>query len=204
MQLSDEEIIKGCLRRKRKAQKALFDKYYPVMMGICLRYAKSRAEAEDILLMGFSRIYKKMKQFGGKGSFEGWMKRITVNVAIDNFRKNLKYYFSKDIDKLHDDLLPSNAIPDIFSVAEILQTVQELPAGYRLVFNLFAIEGYGHKEIAEMLGIYESTSKTQLLKARKKLQAQLSYLRQPKAKPVNSIKRSEIIFVNPQLSFDGK
>ena len=204
MYLTDEEIIRGCLRRKRKAQKALFEKYHPVLMGICLRYAKSRPEAEDILLMGFSRIYKKMKQFGGQGSFEAWMRRIMVNVAIDNFRKNLKFYYDKNIDDLHDDSVPTNEIPDTFSIDEILRTVQELPAGYRLVFNLFAIEGYPHKEIAEMLGISENTSKSQLLKARKKLQLQLSYLRQPQARDVRSYQRSEIIYVNTQLSFDGK
>lgn len=204
MHLSDQEIIRGCLRRKRKAQKALFEKYHPVMMGICMRYAKSRSEAEDVLLMGFSRIYRKIKQFEGQGSFEAWMKRIMVNLAIDNFRKNIKHYYNEDIDDIHDGSIPADEIPDIFSVEEILKTIQNLPVGYRIVFNLFAIEGYTHKEIAEILGISESTSKTQLLKARKKLQVQLSYLRQPNANPVKSYKRSEIIFVNPQLSFNGE
>ena len=204
MQLSDEEIIKGCLKHKRKAQKALFEKYHPLMMGICMRYAKSRPEAEDILLIGFSRIYKKMKQFGGKGSFEAWMKRIIINVAIDNFRKNLKYYNNKNIDELHDVALPTDEIEDNFSVGEILKTVQDLPPGYRLVFNLYAIEGYAHKEIARMLDISESTSKSQLLKARKKLREQLSYLHQPITKTAKSYERSEILYLNPQLSFDGK
>jgi RNA polymerase sigma-70 factor (ECF subfamily) len=204
MQLSDEEIIEGCLKHKRKAQKALFEKYHPLMMGICMRYAKSRPEAEDILLMGFSRIYKKMKQFGGKGSFEAWMKRIIINVAIDNFRKNLKYYNDKNIDDLHDVPLSVDEIQDHFSVAEILKTVQDLPPGYRLVFNLYAIEGYAHKEIAGMLGISESTSKSQLLKARKKLREQLAYLQQPITKTAKSYERSEILYLNPQLSFDGK
>jgi len=204
MHLTDEEIIRGCLRRKRKAQKALFEKYHPELMGICLRYAKSRPEAEDILLMGFSRIYKKMKQFSGQGSLEAWMKRIVVNVAIDNFRKNLKFYYNKDIDEIQDDSIPTDEIPDTFSVEEILKTVQELAPGYRLVFNLFAIEGYPHKDIAEMLGISESTSKSQLLKARKKLQLQLSHLRQPLASPVKSYQRSEIVFVNPPIEFRWK
>ena len=109
------------MRRKRKAQKMLFEKYHPVMMGICLRYAKSRSEAEDVLLMGFSRIYKKIEQFGGQGSLEAWMKRIMVNIAIDNFRKNVKHYYKEDIDGIHDTSIPTDEIPDNFSVEEILK-----------------------------------------------------------------------------------
>lgn len=204
MHLSEKEIIRGCLRRKRKAQKALFDQYHSTMMGICMRYAKSQAEAEDVLLMGFTRIYKKIKQFSGQGSFEGWMKRIMVNVAIDNFRKNQKYYYHDDIEETHATSVPTDEIPDTFSVGDIMNTIQQLPPGYRMVFNLFAIEGYSHKEIAGMLGISESTSKTQLLKARKKLQAQLSYLHQPVSNRIKNYKRPKLQFVKPQLSFDGK
>ncbi len=165
------------------------------MMGICMRYAKSRSEAEDVLLMGFSRIYKKLKQFGGQGSLEAWMKRIMVNVAIDNFRKNLKHYYKEDIDNIHDGSIPTDEIPDVFSIEEILKTIQNLPPGYRVIFNLFAIEGFTHKEIAEMLDISESTSKTQLLKARKKLQLQLSHLHQPIASTAKGYRRTELLFV---------
>ena len=173
-------------------------------MGICMRYAKSKAEAEDVLLMGFTRIYKKIKQFSGQGSFEGWMRRIMVNVAIDNFRKNQKYYYHEDIEETYATSMPTDEIPDTFSTEEILRTIQQLPTGYRIVFNLFAIEGYSHKEIAEILGVSESTSKTQLLKARKKLRSQLSWLQQPQTNSAKSYKRTKISFVKPQLSFDGK
>ena len=173
MRLSESEIIAGCLQKKRKAQKALYDQYHPVLLGICLRYAKSRAEAEDVLLMSLTRIYRKIGTYSGGGSFEGWMKRIVINIAIDNYRKNLKHYFHEDLGDVTPGDLGFDIIPDSFSVRDILKTIQELPDGYRIVFNLFAIEGYSHKEISKELGITESTSKTQLLKARKKLQQKL-------------------------------
>jgi RNA polymerase sigma-70 factor (ECF subfamily) len=173
MHLSESEIIAGCLRKKRKAQKALYDQYHPVLLGICLRYAKSRAEAEDVLLMAFTRIYKKIDTYTGDGSFEGWMKRIVINIAIDNYRKNAKHYFHDELEDVPQSELGFDFIPDSFALRDILKTIQELPDGYRMVFNLYAIEGYPHKEIAEKLGISESTSKTQLLKARKRLQQKL-------------------------------
>lgn len=173
MRLSESEIIAGCLQKKRKAQKALYDQYHPVLLGICLRYAKSRAEAEDVLLMALTRIYRKIGTYSGDGSFEGWMKRIVINISIDNYRKNLKHYFHEDLEDVTPGELGFDIIPDSFSVRDILKTIQELPDGYRIVFNLFAIEGYSHKEISKEMGITESTSKTQLLKARKKLQQKL-------------------------------
>lgn len=169
MYSSEKEIISGCVKKKRGAQKALYDRYHPVLMGICLRYGKSKAEAEDVLLMGLTRIFKKIKSFSGEGSFEGWMKKIVVNIAIDNYRKNNKYYYHEDIENVSVSNIGFDYIHDHFSTEEILKTIQQLPDGYRIVFNLFAIEGFSHKEIAEKLKISESTSKTQLLKARKKL-----------------------------------
>lgn len=176
MDSNEREIISGCLKKKRKSQKALYDRYHPVLLGICMRYAKSRAEAEDVLLMGFSRIFKKMDTYQGDGSFEGWMKRIMVNVAIDNYRKNLKHYFHEDFENVTGDDIGYDYIPDSFSLQDIIETIQELPVGYRIVFNMFAIEGFSHKEIAEKLNVSESTSKTQLLKARKKLKKKLILL----------------------------
>jgi len=176
MHLSEADIINGCRQKKHRAEKALFDRYHPVLMGICVRYAKSNAEAEDILLMGFTRIYKKINDYSGKGSFEGWMKRIMINVAIDNYRKNRKHYFIEDISDLTTDDTGVDYIPDNFSLGDIIRTIQELPDGYRIVFNLYAIEGYSHKEIAEKLNISESTSKTQLMKARNQLKKKLLLL----------------------------
>ncbi len=176
MYLNEAYIINGCRRGKHRAQKALFDRYHPVLMGICVRYAKSNAEAEDILLVGLARIFNKINDYSGRGSFEGWMKRIMINVAIDNYRKNLKHYFTENFDDLTTDDTGVDYIPDNFSLEDIIRTIQELPNGYRIVFNLYAIEGYTHKEIAEKLNITESTSKTQLMKARKKLKQKLLLL----------------------------
>jgi RNA polymerase sigma-70 factor (ECF subfamily) len=141
-----------------------------------MRYAKSKDEAEDILQMGMIRTFKSIDSYSGIGSFEGWMKRIMVNIAVDNFRKNNKHYHHHDIDEINGHSAIVIELPDSLEVKEILSTIQKLPDGYRMVFNLFAIEGYSHKEISKKLGISESTSKTQLMKARKSLQKKLQAL----------------------------
>lgn len=170
---SEEQIIEGCIRNKRKAQKTLYSNYYRRMLGICLRYCSSKDEAEDVMLDGFMNIFSKIKSYNKRGSFEGWMKRVMVNTAIDNFRKNKKHYYHSDIDDFENELVIKANLLESFSAKEILNTVQQLSEGYRIVFNLFAIEGYSHQEIADMLGISINTSKTQLFKARKLLQKKL-------------------------------
>lgn len=145
------------------------------MLGVCLRYSSSKDEAEDIMLTGFLNIFNKIETYDNKGSFEGWIRRIMVNTAIDNYRKNKKHYSHTDIETLDTEEIPS-MVTDFFdnlSTQDILAMVQQLPTGYRMVFNLFAIEGYNHGEIAEMLGISANTSKTQLHKARMMLQKRL-------------------------------
>jgi len=173
MNLNEKELVKLCLKKNAKAQKLLYDTYHSRLLGICMRYGKSKAEAEDILQMGMIRIFKYMGSYSGNGSFEGWMKRIMVNVAIDNFRKNNKHYYHDDITEVFG--MPSTE-PDAsgnISVKDIMAIVQQLPPGYRMVFNLYAIEGFSHNEIAEKLGISVNTSKTQLLKARRQLMRKL-------------------------------
>lgn len=204
MYSTEKEIINGCLNRKRKAQKALFEKYHAPLMGICMRYSRSRSEAEDVLMMGFTRIFKKISLYSGKGSFEGWMKKIVVHIAIDNFRKNNKYYFHDQYEDLHRELDYAEYIPDNLSLNDIMKTIQELPPGYRMVFNLFAIEGYSHKEIAEMLNISESTSKTQLLKARKKLQDQLAGAYFPSSVTKEKNHFNHLKLINPLIEINGK
>jgi len=171
--MTEKELVRRCQQKSAKAQKLLYKKYHRGLLGICMRYGKSKAEAEDVLQMAMLKIYKSIDGYSGEGSFEGWMKRIVVNVAIDNFRKNSKYYYHDDIDEAYESTLNSGIIPDDLEVKDILGTIQQLAPGYRMVFVLYAIEGYSHKEIAEKLGITESTSKTQLRKARLKLQQML-------------------------------
>ncbi len=173
MYSTEEEIIEGCIKQKRKAQKMLYKKHYRRMLGICLRYCSDTAEAEDVMLTGFMNIFTKIKSFKSKESFEGWMKRIMVNTAIDNFRKNRKHQHCFDLADFEDKLILEDRFPEHISAEEIMLMIQKLPSGYKVVFNLFAIEGYEHKEIAEMLMVSVNTSKTQLFKDRKLLQKSL-------------------------------
>ncbi|GAB4281305.1 MAG: sigma-70 family RNA polymerase sigma factor [Marinilabiliales bacterium] len=173
---SEEQIIEGCRKNDRKAQKVLYDRYASLFLGICLRYAQSRQEAEDILQDGFVKIFFRIKQFKGQGSFEGWMKRIIINTAISNYRSNLKHYYKQDIQEVPDSSHNIN-VPDCdFTKEELLEVIQELSPGYRIVFNLFAIEGYKHKEIAKMLNIDITTSKSQYSRAKKILQKKLQLI----------------------------
>ena len=169
--VSDDKLIEGCRDNDRQAQKLLFDKYRPVMFGICLRYGKSRDEAEDVLMEAFMTIFSEINNFRKEGSLESWMKRIMINSSINNYRKNLKHYFHADIEDVDDrTMLAENEAVDSTSTKDVLKIVQELPEGYRMVFNLYALEGYKHREIAKMLNITVGTSKSQLSKARKILQ----------------------------------
>jgi RNA polymerase sigma factor (sigma-70 family) len=162
---SDDQLLDGCIRDQRLAQEALYKKYAPTMFGICLRYAVDRPQAEDIMQEGFVKVFTHIKQFRREGSFEGWMKRIFVNTAIEWLRKNSVMNQMLDV-----DVTPLNRVqPDDFhhlSAKDLLGFVQSLAPGYRTVFNLYAIEGYSHKEIGEMLGISEGTSKSQFARAR--------------------------------------
>lgn len=176
MNITEKELLRLCKQKNASAQKLLYKIYHSSLLGICMRYGKSKAEAEDILQMGMIRIFKNIDSFLGKGSLEGWMKRIVINVAIDNFRKSNKHYYHYNIDELNGEPYFVSDIPSNLEVEDILKTVHQLPAGYRMVFNLFAIEGYSHKEISIRLGISENTSKTQLLKARKSLRKKLMAL----------------------------
>jgi len=173
MTQSEKEIIKGCVKGKQRDQKALYERYNRLLRGVCLRYAKNDSEAEDILFEGFTVIFKKIKTFKREGSFEGWMRKIMVHTAIDNYRRNKKYYYYDLLEDNLNNVAFSVEIPDTFTQQELLETIQELPLGYRTVFNLYVVEGYSHKEIADKLNITISTSKTQLMKAKRQLAKKL-------------------------------
>ncbi len=173
---SEEQIIRGCKKNERKAQRLLYDRYAPKMLGVCMRYAQNRHEAEDILQEGFIKIFLRIKQFENKGSFEGWIKKIIVNTAISNFRKNNRHYYHEEIDNISENNTRTYVPNYEFTKNELLQVIRELPEGYRIVFNLFAIEGYKHKEIAELLNINETTSKSQFSRAKKLIKKRLEKL----------------------------
>lgn len=171
---NEEHIIARCKKNCKIAQKELYDKYAAILLGIAMRYVYDKAEAEDILQEAFLKIFLNIKQFAGTGSFEGWMKRILVNTAIGNYRKNLKHYHHQDIIDINESEAMDFVIYDVeFTKEELYLVIRNLPDGYRMVFNLYAIEGYKHKEIAGMLNIDVTTSKSQFSRARKLIQKKL-------------------------------
>jgi RNA polymerase sigma-70 factor (ECF subfamily) len=172
--MTEKEIIKGCLKDKEASQRALYDRYAGKMYMICLRYAKSREEAEDILQEGFVAIFDNIKKFRSEGSFEGWMRRIMVNTALKTYHKQRFHNEQLELSDYDTHFEDPQAVA-MLSTKELLELISALPDGYRLVFNLYAIEGYSHKEIADKLGISESTSRSQLLKARKMLQRRINH-----------------------------
>ena len=158
-----EELITRCKNQDAKAQETLYREYSRILFGICLKYSPNRAEAEDSLQDAFITIFKRIEQFKGKGSFEGWMKRITVNTVLQKYRKKKTFDIPNEQQIEDTDVeIEQTAIPLDF----LLKIIQELPDRYRLVFNLYVMDGYSHKEIAEMLGISDGTSKSNLARAR--------------------------------------
>lgn len=170
IKLHSEErlLIKRAKSNNRDAQKKIFDKYSPKMLGVCRQYVKDLHHAEDLLLQGFFKVFTNINKFENRGSFEGWIRKIMVNNCISYLRKKNVFDLS-DQDFVFNDSATESL--ENTSVEDIQNLIDQLPKGYKMVFNLYAIEGYKHSEISKELGISESTSKSQLFKARKLLQA---------------------------------
>lgn len=168
--MTDDELVNGCVSKKPVAQKLLFDRYSRKMMGVCIRYADRREEAEDMLQNGFIRVFEKIETFRGSGSLEGWIRRIIVNEALTYLRKNKAMKLNIDIDDAKYMIAGSLDVGAAINEKDLLKMIQQLPAGFRTVFNMYAIEGYSHKEIADRLGISEGTSKSQYSRAKAHLQ----------------------------------
>jgi RNA polymerase sigma-70 factor (ECF subfamily) len=168
----ESELIEGCRRNDRNAQHAVYEQMAGKMLSLCTRYIKDRMQAEDVLVTSFTKVFDKIEQFKGDGSFEGWVRKIVVNESLSYLRKNKGMY-------LETDLAAADREPDLASLGnqleaeDLLNLVAALPTGYRIVFNMYAIDGFSHKEIAEELGISENTSKSQLSRARSYLQTKL-------------------------------
>ncbi len=165
-------LIENCRKKDQKAQKEVFDKYSPKMLGICNRYLRDFDQAEDVMVGGFVKVFSRIDQYKGDGSFEGWVRRIMVNEALTFIRKNKNMYLEVDIE-VADREPDYSTLSNSLEANDLLKLVHDLPTGYRTVFNMYAIEGYSHKEIAKALGISENTSKSQLSRARVLLQKQL-------------------------------
>jgi len=169
LNITESDLINGCLNDDRRMQEELYRRFSPRMYAVCLRYAGNAEEAEDILQEGFVKVFKKLGSFRGEGSFEGWIRRIFVNTAIEHFRR--KRYLQPVTEK-EENTIEGKYLSALDGLAEkdILALVQQLSPGYRTVFNMYVIEGYSHKEIADMLNISEGTSKSQLSRAKVILQ----------------------------------
>ena len=170
--LSDEEqLIAGCKEGKPWAQKEIFERYSGVMLSVCVRYVTDRETARDILQDGFIKLYTKIDTFSGSGSFAGWVRRIFVTTSLEYLRQNDALKQRASIEEYGNSIPDNDAtVLDKISADDLMECIAKLPDGYRTVFNLYAIEGYSHPEIAEMLGINESTSRSQFMRARKILQ----------------------------------
>lgn len=172
--MTEAAIIAGCIHNDPSAQRELFNRYSPKMLSVCYRYAYNRADAEDMLQEGFIKVFLQIQTFKNKGSFEGWIRRIIVHTSINYLKKHKKFNDTVDI-TLSDAnfVLREESIPAIIQAKYIIECIRMLPMGYRTVLNLYAIEGYSHKEIASMLSIEESTSRSQYTRAKSLLESLL-------------------------------
>lgn len=164
--MTDEQLVAGCLKGDPLAQRELYKVYARKMMSICMRYAAGREQAQDILQDGFVKVFQKMDHYRADGPLGGWIARTMVNTALDHIRRNKPFEHSVDLTEAEHLHAEEAQVLHSMSTEELMELIQALPTGYRTVFNLFAIEGYPHKDIAQMLGISENTSKSQFMKAR--------------------------------------
>jgi RNA polymerase sigma factor (sigma-70 family) len=169
LNITDSDLIKGCLENDRRMQQELYNRFAPKMFGVCLRYTGNADDAQDVLQDGFVKVFRKLDSFRSEGSFEGWIRRVFVNTAIEHFRRK---HYMQPVTEREENTLESKTLTalDGLSEKDILKLVQQLAPGYRAVFNLYVVEGYSHKEIGEMLDITEGTSKSQLSRAKVILQ----------------------------------
>lgn len=168
--MTEEAILQGCLRNESTAQKELYNKYSPKMLAVCYRFGHNREDAEDMLQEGFIKVFSQIHTFRNQGAFEGWVRRIIVHTCINSLKKNKK--FNESVDLMHATTLQvrEESVPSIVQAKQVVECIRLLPLGYRTVLNLYAIEGYSHKEISLMLEIEESTSRSQYTRAKQMLE----------------------------------
>ena len=161
-----EQMLSGCIANNAAAQEALYHRFSPKMLGVCYRFAKNREDAEDMLQEGFIKVFMQIQQFRGEGSLEGWIRRIVVHTCINILKKNKKFNESVDIIHANGLMGKDDFIPSIIQAKQVVECIRALPLGYKTVLNLYALEGFSHKEIGEILDIEESTSRSQYTRAR--------------------------------------
>ena len=183
--MNDDLLITGCLQGNTLAQRELYNRYSPKMLSVCYRFAHSKEDAEDMLQEGFIKIFTQIHTFENKGSFEGWIRRIIVHTCINLLKKNKKFSDSLDLEYALEAQVKDN-IPSLIQAKQVVESIRLLPIGYRTVLNLYAIEGYSHKEIGEILEIGESTSRSQYTRAKAMLEQVLikrRIIEKPELKP---------------------
>ncbi|MCE2704766.1 MAG: sigma-70 family RNA polymerase sigma factor [Terrimonas sp.] len=182
--MTEEVILEGCLRNDSVAQRELYNTYSPKMLAVCFRYAHSREDAEDMLQEAFIKVFTQLRTFENRGSFEGWIRRIVVHTCINTLKKNKKFNESVDLKHAASISIREETVPAVVQVKQIVDCIRSLPIGYRTVLNLYAIEGYSHREIAQLLDIEESTSRSQFTRAKGMLEELLikKNILQPKQK----------------------
>jgi len=169
--MTEQSILAGCLNNDPSAQRELYNHYSPKMLSVCYRFANSREDAEDMLQEGFIKVFTQMHTFQNKGAFEGWIRRIIVHTCINFLKKNKKFSNSIDLEQADYLEVKEETMPSVMQARQIIECIRLLPLGYRTVLNLYAMEGYSHKEIADMLDIEESTSRSQYTRAKSMLEA---------------------------------
>ena len=170
---TSDELITRCKAGERKAQELLYKQFAAKMLGVCMRYATDKMEAEDMLQIGFVKVFQKINDYRGEGAFEGWIRRIMIHSALGYYRKHHKMMKMVDLDDASNETSAMPLATADLAAKDLVILIQQLPPGYRIVFNLFAIDGYSHKEIAGMIGISEGASKSQLSRARNVLKEQI-------------------------------
>ena len=168
--MTEEAIFQGCLKNQAAAQRELYSRYSPKMLAVCYRFARNREDAEDMLQEGFIKVFSQIHTFQNKGAFEGWIRRIIVHTCINNLKKNKRFNESVDLAYASSVQVREESVPSIVQAKQVVECIRMLPIGYRTVLNLYAIEGYSHKEIAQMLDIEESTSRSQYTRAKQMLE----------------------------------
>ena len=164
--MTEQTILVGCINNDPSAQRELYNRYSPKMLSVCYRFGNSREDAEDMLQEGFIKIFTQIHTFQNKGAFEGWIRRIIVHTCINFLKKNKKFSNSIDLDQADYLEVKEETMPSVMQASQIIECIRQLPLGYRTVLNLYAMEGYSHKEIADMLDIEESTSRSQYTRAK--------------------------------------
>lgn len=168
--MTEEQILVGCIKNNASAQEELYHRFSPRMLGVCYRFAKNREDAEDMLQEGFIKVFTQLHQYRNEGALEGWIRRIVVHTCINVLKKNKKFADSVDIMHANGIRIKEDMIPSIMQAKQVVECIRLLPLGYRTVLNLYAIEGFSHKEIGDLLEIGESTSRSQYTRAKAMLE----------------------------------